>query len=120
MGEKGSSTNYALSPKLGRWAREKILDEPGVYKRLQTSANSNYWHGRIVQLFLTSLIWNLKRWNIPTALKRGLLALLAFARSSWRMFSRSFWQAVLHKYQSFTFQRGFDASTYITSDRINL
>jgi glycosyltransferase involved in cell wall biosynthesis len=105
MGEMGSTTDYNRHPQESRWARELILESSSVMKRLVSSANSSYWKGRIVRLFLTSIIWNLLQKRLFIAGSRTGFSIVAFALAGRSLFTGDFWQAVTRPYQSTTFMR---------------
>lgn len=105
-GETGSSTDYERHPQASRWAREWILDSPGVFARLRSSAASNAWHGRILRIYLTSVIWNLRHKRVASAASRLIYGLACLIISGPKALTASFWGAVLTKYQSKTFARG--------------
>jgi glycosyltransferase involved in cell wall biosynthesis len=107
MGVKDSSTDYARAAEYSRWAREKILSEPGTFARMCASASSSYWRGRIVRAYLTSVVWNLQRKNVFTAASRATFGLASFALAGRHILSRGFWCAVAKSYESETFLRGF-------------
>ena len=106
-GKKGSTTDYDEHSKASRWAREKILDAPGVFNRMRASAKTPYFQGRIIRIYSTSLVWNLRRKRLLTAASRGLYGLAGMALSGPRLFSQAFWQAVSKPYANETFKRGF-------------
>lgn len=108
MGNAGSTTNRAQARIDARQARELILSESEVYKRLWKSANNGYWRGRVLRLYLTSSHWNLSHGRFLTAASRTLHGLLAFLSSFFfSFFARDFWRAVAGPYESETFARGF-------------
>jgi glycosyltransferase involved in cell wall biosynthesis len=107
MGIERSSTDYARAAKLGRWARESILSEPGVYARMRASACSGYWRGRMVRAYLTSAIWNLQARRGFTAASRGMFSLLSLAMAGRSILSPSFWRAVARPHESGAFLAGF-------------
>jgi glycosyltransferase involved in cell wall biosynthesis len=107
MGTEKSTTNQAHARLYGRWAREKILSEPGVFTRMRTSANNSYWYGRIVRAYLTSTVWNLQYKCIFTAASRVVFDLMSFILAGRRLFSPSFWRAIITSYESETFLNGF-------------
>jgi glycosyltransferase involved in cell wall biosynthesis len=107
MGVQNSTTDYDRASEYSRWAREKILNEPGVWSRLRDSARTSEWKGRIPRIYLTSVVWNLKQKHIFTALSRMSFGAIALVLSGTHMFSPAFWAGILHNYQSSTFQRGF-------------
>lgn len=108
MGITGSTTNRGQARIEARQAREQILGEPGVYKRLRQSAGNDFWRGRIVRLYLTSSYWNLSHGKFFTAVSRILHGLSAILSSFFfSFFTRNFWRAVRGPYESETFARGF-------------
>jgi glycosyltransferase involved in cell wall biosynthesis len=108
MGTHGSSTDYNNAARYSRWAREKILNEPGVFQRMHSSASASEWHGRITRIYWTSMFWNLRRRNLFTSTSRGLLGAAAFLLAGQHLVSTAFWQALLRPYESKTFVRGFE------------
>lgn len=108
MGTENSSTDYARAYQYSRWAREQILDEPGVFSRLRGSADTPYWQGRMVRAYLTSAVWNLQRGNGFTAVSRTLFGLAALTLTGLNVFSPDFWRAISKRYVSRSFLDGFD------------
>jgi glycosyltransferase involved in cell wall biosynthesis len=107
MGVEGSSTNYRRSAQSLRWARETILNEPSAFARMRTSAHSSAWHGRIVRIYLTSVVWNLARHRILTALSRAIYGLTACVLAGRHLLSSNFWRNLIRTYHSEAFLRGF-------------
>ena len=105
MGVAGSTTNQGRARLEGRQARELILNEQGVYRRLWKSAGTSFWWGRIVRLYLTSAVWNLSHRMLFTAISRALHASAAMV-SSFSIFARDFWRAIASPYESQAFARG--------------
>jgi glycosyltransferase involved in cell wall biosynthesis len=114
MGEDGSTTDYARHPQASRWARENILDAPNVYSRMCLSAVNPFWKGRIVRIYLTSIIWNLQHKRLFTAISRVLYLVAILMRSLTEMFSLDFWKSVLKPYASMTFEKGMQESQRAT------
>jgi glycosyltransferase involved in cell wall biosynthesis len=106
MGVEGSSTDYGRHAEYSRWAREQILNEPGVFARMRASATASSWFGRIVRIYLTSVLWNLVHKRGFTALSRTLYGLLAVALAGRHVLSKGFWRAVVKSYKSETFVKG--------------
>jgi len=109
MGEEGSTTNpyRAQSSEGSRRAREAILHEPGAWRRLRASAKGAEWQGRVVRIYFTSCIWNLRHRFIFTAGSRffaGFFSLLTAGR--WFV-SSGFWKGITRSYTSHTFIKGF-------------
>jgi len=79
-GEAGSTTDYGKHQQASRWAREKILDSPLVYRAMRSSARTLSWRGRMARIYLTSCLWNIRRMQLFTAANRllyGLRSILA-------------------------------------------
>ena len=110
MGLAGSTTDYDWSALMARWARELILNEVGVFKRLQASVSSSEWHGRIIRLYLTSMVWNLKKRRLLTAVSRATYTAAALLNAGQALFSKKMWHALASKYESQTFLNGFEAA----------
>jgi hypothetical protein len=108
MGEEGSSTDHSRLLQYGRWGRERILNETGVFSRMQASARDDYFHGRIARVFLTSAVWNLYHREISNALSRTMFAFLALILAGTRTLSLDYWHALAKPYVNQTFARGFD------------
>lgn len=106
MGGEGSSTDYTAHPRMSRWAREFILDQPGAYARMRSSTRSSMWHGRMTRIYLTSTIWNIQQRRLFTALSRLSLSMASMLQSNMAMLTRDFWRSVSAPYASLTFENG--------------
>jgi glycosyltransferase involved in cell wall biosynthesis len=107
MGAENSSSNYNSAPDNSRLGREQVLDDPGAFRRLADSADSAEWRGRIVRIFLTSMLWNFQNRRPFNALNRAFLGGWGFFLAGRDLFSLAFWQSISRSYQSNTFTRGF-------------
>jgi glycosyltransferase involved in cell wall biosynthesis len=107
MGTEGSTTDYDHHPEASRWARENILDASDAYQRMNLSANDPFWRGRMVRIYLTSVVWNMQHLRLFTAFDRLYRSFISILISGRGMFKRDFWQAVLKPYASITFKSGF-------------
>lgn len=108
MGESTSTTNRAKYLGYARWAKEQILHSPGVFSRMRGSVHNAEWAGRMVRIFLTSVIWNLQHKKLFTAISRGIFGTVSLLMSLPFLFSTKFWQAIRKPYASITFAKGFD------------
>jgi hypothetical protein len=86
-----SSTNYRRAPEDVKYSRNLILSKSGVFRRLQASADSSYWRGRILRVYLSTVSWNLKRKRLSTAISRLLYSLVAFVESIPYIFASDYW-----------------------------
>jgi glycosyltransferase involved in cell wall biosynthesis len=106
-GEAGSTTDYGRHAEMRRWARELTLNSPGAFRRFRTSASSSYLHARVLRVYLTSVVWNLRHKRLLPAASRATFALTIFALAGRPVLSASFWLAVVEAYENKTFIRGF-------------
>lgn len=94
IGERGSTTNWAILAEGDRWGREKALSALNAYSRLRASATSNYWRGRASRACFASAVWNLKRRNLMIAPSRALAGL---AIAGWHIFALDYWRGLKTK-----------------------
>jgi glycosyltransferase involved in cell wall biosynthesis len=106
MRGRASTTDYVHHSEASRWAREHILNASGIHGRMASSAVGPPWKGRMLRVYLTSMIWNLHRWQLFIALSRMYFAFKSLLQSGMSLFSRRFWSAVTKPYASLTFERG--------------
>jgi glycosyltransferase involved in cell wall biosynthesis len=86
-----TSTNYLRAPEDTKYSRDLLLSKPGVFHRLRASADSSYWQGRILRVYLSTISWNLKKKRFFTALSRMVYSLTIFGLSIPHLFSRKYW-----------------------------
>ena len=86
-----TSTNYRRAPKDTKYSRDLILSKPKTFQRLRSSIDSSYWSGRVLRVYLSTLIWNLKRKRFFTLLSRLLHSFAFFAFSIKDIFSHEYW-----------------------------
>lgn len=108
MGETNSTTNRAKYLGYARWAREQILNMPRAFTRMWGAAGNGEWVGRMVRIYLTSVIWNLQHRQLFTALSRGMYGLASLLLGLPYFLSGKFWRAIRKPYASTTFAKGFD------------
>jgi glycosyltransferase involved in cell wall biosynthesis len=89
-----TSTNYLRAPEDTKYSRDLLLSKTGAFQRLRKSADSSYWHGRILRVYLSTVSWNLKKKRMFTALSRMWYSLALFSLSINRFFSAEFWAAL--------------------------
>jgi glycosyltransferase involved in cell wall biosynthesis len=107
MGIEGSTTDYGRHPELRRWAREGLLDQAETFVRLQSAATDTYWKARLARIYLTSVIWNLRRLRLFTAASRAAHATHGLLLSRRSLLSPRFWRSLSGAYASPAFARGF-------------
>jgi len=89
-----TSTNYQRAPDDTKYSRDLILSKPGAFQHIRSSANSNYWSGRVLRVYLSTLIWNLKKKLFFTVFSRLLHSFAFFAFSLKYLFSGEFWEGL--------------------------
>ncbi len=107
MGEENSTTDYEQHSERSRRIRESIFSQRGVFARLRQGATNNYWRGRVVRAYLTSVVWNLQHKRPLTAVSRLLHTLYSTLLFLPATLSTDYWQAITRPYQSFAFTQGF-------------
>jgi glycosyltransferase involved in cell wall biosynthesis len=86
-----TSTNYLRAPEDTKYSRDLILSKPKAFQRLWASADSSYWYGRILRVYLSTIVWNLKKRRLFTALSRVLYSLVVLGLSISHIFSSTYW-----------------------------
>jgi len=89
-----TSTNYLLAPVDTLRSREDILAQSGAFTRMIVSSDSDYWYGRILRVYLSTVRYNLRQRKLFTAVSRGGFALASFVLAGKHSLARDFWQAV--------------------------
>lgn len=107
MGKDGTTTDYHRHAEMSRWSRERIIDLPGTFGRFRASAGSSYLHGRVLRVYLTSVVWNLQHRHLFTAASRAIFGLTALALTGRHLFAASYWRALAKPYENRTFIMGF-------------
>ncbi|UCG25389.1 MAG: glycosyltransferase family 2 protein [Chloroflexota bacterium] len=106
MGIEGSTTDYERRDEYSREAREAILNDDGVLKRLFESVTSAEWSGRVTRIYLGSAVWNAQRNRGWTALSRLVYTFASMGIAGVYLLSPDFWYALMNTYESATFARG--------------
>ena len=91
MGEVGSTTNWKVIAQGDQWGREKALRLENAFRRLQTSANTHFWRGRVSRAYFASMAWNLKRGNLLTAISRLMMGM---SMTGFHIISPTYWQGL--------------------------
>ena len=104
----GTGSSMRLVAEATRVARESILNEPAVFRRLRRSATTSYWRGRMARAYLTSMVWNVEHRHPCAAARRAFFGAASVAAAGAGPIQGDFWRGLLFAYDSPTFQRGFD------------
>lgn len=89
-----TSTNYRRAPTDTKVSRDLILSKPGAFHRLRASADSAYIWGRILRVYLSTILFNGKKKKFLTAANRLLYSLLVFLLSAKYVVSPEYWRGV--------------------------
>jgi hypothetical protein len=100
-----STTNYSNLQEQSRQSRDMILDMPRSFTRLLQSArgrtsNPAYWHGRMVWIYLGSVLWNIRQGKLSTALSRLVYLSASLVRSFRFWLSPQFWRGATRPHQA--------------------
>ena len=87
-----TSTNYLRAPEDVKYSRNLILSKPAAFQRLRISAGSSYWYGRILRIYLSTVMWNLSLNLFFTSLDRMFYSLLFFILSTRQILFKEFWE----------------------------
>jgi glycosyltransferase involved in cell wall biosynthesis len=92
-----TTADYTDLYEYNRLARDRALSQPGAFQRLQHAAHNSYWHGRILRLYLLSMLWNWRRKKrFFTGLSRGLFGLKSILYAHKYLLAKDYWRAVRH------------------------
>lgn len=114
MGGEGSTTDYVKHPQASRWAREMLLDSSNVHDRMHSSAVNSFWRGRMLRVYLTSVVWNLTHKRFFSAASRIWSSMFALLHAGTGVLTKDFWRALSRPYASLTFARGIQESRRTT------
>lgn len=89
-----TTSNYQRAPDDTKYSRNLILSKPGVFSRLLASAASNYWYGRILRVYLSTVSWNLQKKQFFVALSRMVYSIALLGLSLPHLFSLEYWAGV--------------------------
>lgn len=100
-----STTNYSNLQEQSRQSRELVLDMPGAFSRLYGSArdrrgSAGYWHGRMIWIYLGSVLWNIRAGRIVMALSRLAHFVAAFTMSFRFWLTPKFWRGATKGHQT--------------------
>lgn len=112
MGMEGSTTDYVRHPQASRWSREGILDAPNAHRKMHSSPTNPFWHGRILRVYLTSIIWNMQHRRLFTAASRVFFSIASLLTAGKDIFTKNYWKAVSQPYASITFEKGVQEADF--------
>ena len=86
-----TSTNYLRASEDVKYSRNLTLSKPGAFQRLRKSVDSSYWSGRVLRVYLSTIVWNIRKNHFFTFLSRVFYSALFFTLSVKYLFSRDYW-----------------------------
>ena len=90
-----TSTDYRRAPADTLRSRDNVLSKAGTFTRMIASADSSYWYGRIVRVYLSTIRYNVRQRRLFAAASRALFGLMSFFCAGQHIFAKSFWQAII-------------------------
>jgi len=117
-----TSTNYLRAPEYTKYSRDLILSRPKTFQRFRSSTASGYWQGRVLRVYLSTLVWNLKKKHFFTALSRLLYTFAYLGLSINNLFSREYWAGLRadHVPESLHFvMKNYDRKTHFQELDLN-
>jgi hypothetical protein len=110
-GQWASSTDYARGAADILRSREPILDHPGSFARLRASALTSYWQGRMLKIFLISVVWNLRRRHVLKTIGRLFQSLASVILAGPHLLGADYWRALLHPHLTLGFSPAPEGSS---------
>jgi glycosyltransferase involved in cell wall biosynthesis len=100
-----STTNYVNLQEQSRQSREMILSLPGAFSRLRDSAkarptHADYWCGRMLWIYLGSVVWNIQERRIFTAISRWVNFFWGCILGVRHWLSLRFWRGAIRPHQA--------------------
>ena len=89
-----TSTDYSRAEQDTKRSRNRVLSEEGSFSRLVRSAGSAYWFGRILKVYLSTMILNLRENQWLTVISRMLYAFGVLVLAFKYLFTQQFWAGV--------------------------
>lgn len=89
-----TSTQYSRAAEDTRVSGDHVVNQPEAFRRLIDSADSAFWYGRIVHVYLGLGLWCWRRRRFFSSISRTLHALAAALIAGRSLFRRDFWQAL--------------------------
>jgi glycosyltransferase involved in cell wall biosynthesis len=117
-----TSTNYQRAPEDTKYSRDLILSKPKTFQRLRSSVDSSYWSGRVLRVYLSTLVWNLRKKRFFTALSRLLYSSAFLGLSIKYLFSHEYWAGLRadHVPESLHFvMKNYDRKTHFQELDLN-
>ena len=90
-----TSGDYSRSVEEVRLIRDAALALPKAYGRLQDSATTAYWKGRLAHVYTSSCLLNLRRGHWLEGLSRAFHTGRAMASAGTSLFSVDYWRGVV-------------------------
>ena len=89
-----TSTDYPKAAEYSVRSRDEAVAQPDAFRKMITSAQTPYWFGRILRVYMSTAIWNLRRGNVLTGMSRAFWGLISLINAGLRLFSGAYWQGV--------------------------
>lgn len=87
-----TSTNYLRAPEDTLRSRDIVLNAPQAFRRLIRSADSSYWHGRILRVYLSLVRFHLRDRRLFKAASRAWFGFLGMMFARLHVLAPTYWQ----------------------------
>ena len=88
-----TSTDYGRAAEDTRLSRDEVVDQPGSFRQMMSSAETTYWYGRVCHIYVSLALWHWRQQRPFTAFSRTLYALAAFIPALPHLLTHDFWHA---------------------------
>jgi glycosyltransferase involved in cell wall biosynthesis len=89
-----TSTNYLRAPEDTLRSRDIVLNDPHAFRRLIQSADSSYWHGRILRVYLSLVRFHVRNRQFFKGASRAWFGFLGMLFARFHLFAPAYWQGV--------------------------
>ena len=89
-----TSSNYRQAAEDTKISRDLILSEPRAFSRLVQSAGSAYWFGRVLKVYLSTVVLNLREKRLFAVISRVIYVFGVLLYAFRYLFARQFWAGV--------------------------
>jgi glycosyltransferase involved in cell wall biosynthesis len=86
-----TTTNYRRATEDIQTSRNNILGLPKAFTRLVHSADTAYWYGRIMRVYLSSVHWNIRHRRFFTMMSRIIYSLFVAIKGNKYLLDKTFW-----------------------------
>lgn len=90
----GTSTNYQIGTSWNQRCRDEVLGQKGALQRLKSSSPDSFWRGRVLRIYVASVLLNLRRGRIAATLNRLANGLSFVFSAGPQLLNSELWRAM--------------------------